>query len=140
MFSPSIERAQERQFHEAESRHLRLACDPKAPQVVRAAINQMPDIDRVRNDALLVASELVTNAVLHSGADSEQTIDVQLIRTADTLIISVLDPGVDGGVAEVELEDRPTHGGWGLRVVAELARRWGRERRDGYRVWAELGV
>ena len=137
MPSPSAERAHNQQLNHL---HLRLVCDDSAPRAVRSAINQIPDLDgRVREDALLIASELVTNAVLHSGARECETIEVRLERDASSFLISVLDPGVDGGVAEVELHDR-AHGGWGLRVVQELSRRWGRERDGGYRVWAELAL
>lgn len=122
-----------------QQRHLSLSCDAAAPARVRAALQEMPGIDHVRGDALLIASELVTNGVMHSGAGEDETIEVWLVRRDDALLISVRDPGVHGGVAEVELGQR-AHGGWGLRVVADLARRWGRERRDGYHVWAELAL
>ena len=136
MLSPSTERAQDQQLNHL---HLRLPCDSAAPRMVRHALNQMPDLDDVRDDALLIASELVTNAVMHSGGREDEVVEVWLERGHDSLLISVLDPGVDGGVAEVELHDR-AHGGWGLRVVEQLARRWGRERGEGYRVWAELAL
>lgn len=118
---------------------LRLACDPSAPAIVRASLLEMPGIDEVRDDALLIASELVTNAVLHSGGSRDEWIVVKLVRSAGSLLISVADPGKLGGTAEVELGQR-RHGGWGLRVVSELASRWGRERESGHRVWAELAL
>lgn len=139
MLVSAAERANAETPRAAGEIRLKLACDRTAPATVRAALAEIPNIDAVRDDALLVASELVTNAVRHSGGDAGQTIDVRLERREDSLLISVLDPGVRGGVAEVELTDRP-HGGWGLRVVADVARRWGRERLDGYRVWAELSL
>jgi anti-sigma regulatory factor (Ser/Thr protein kinase) len=86
---------------------------------------------------MLVASELVTNAVSHSLCTEEDFLSVQIARDG-RLRIAVLDPGVSGGSAEIA--DRPIElGGLGLKVVEQLAASWGTERSDaGYRVWAEL--
>jgi anti-sigma regulatory factor (Ser/Thr protein kinase) len=93
----------------------------------------------VIGDAMLVASELVTNAVLHSGCHSDDVVSVELRLRPDVVRCSVSDPHRSGKVAEPAPEDQ-LHGGFGLRVVEQLAARWGTEReRDGrYRVWAEL--
>lgn len=90
-------------------------------------------------DVMLVASELVTNAVVHSGCHSDDVVSVELRLEPEAVLCSVSDPGRSGEEAEPAPYER-LHGGFGLRVVEQLASRWGRERLDGgrYRVWAEL--
>lgn len=90
-------------------------------------------------DVMLVASELVTNAVLHSGCTREDVVSVEFRLTPDAVTCSVSDPGRTDTLAEPALEER-LHGGFGLRVVDQLAARWGTEHENGgrYRVWAEV--
>jgi anti-sigma regulatory factor (Ser/Thr protein kinase) len=97
------------------------------------------DAPWVIGDAMLVASELVTNAVLHSGCREGDVVSVELRLTPDGVRCSVSDPHRTAKIAELATEDR-LRGGFGLRVVEQLAARWGTEReRDGrYRVWAEV--
>jgi serine/threonine-protein kinase RsbW len=114
-----------------------VCCDEFAPHVVREAIASVPDLGWVLGDAMLVASELVTNAVRHSLCGENELLTVSISRDG-RLRISVLDPGGSG--KEAKIADRPLDmGGLGLKVVEQLAASWGSERRvDGYRVWAEL--
>jgi two-component sensor histidine kinase len=112
-------------------------CDEFAPKAVREAILRLPDVGWVKGDLMLVASELVTNAVVHSQCTEDELLSVTITRNA-TLRISVIDPGFSGGEAEIA-NRLPEFGGLGLKVVAALAPNWGAERiDDGYRVWAEL--
>jgi hypothetical protein len=104
---------------------------------VRDALDRR-EIGWVLGDAMLVASELVTNAVLHSGCSGNETIEVRVDVRSERLRISVRDPGRSGRNAELRA-DQPV-GGWGLRVVEQLAERWGSERAAGYQVWAEVGI
>jgi anti-sigma regulatory factor (Ser/Thr protein kinase) len=112
-------------------------CDASAPSAVRQAMTRLSDLGWPLGDAMLVASELVTNAVRHSRCTEEEFLDVR-ISSDGRLRISVLDPGGSGRNAEIV--DRPIElGGLGLKVVDQLASTWGTERRDdGYMVWAEL--
>lgn len=88
---------------------------------------------------MLVTSELVTNAVQHSGCTEEDFLEV-IVAADDTVRISVTDPGNSGGSARVTQRDAG-FGGLGLQVVEQLATTWGSERRpEGYVVWAELAV
>jgi serine/threonine-protein kinase RsbW len=103
---------------------------------VREAIRGL-DVGWLAGDAMLVASELVTNAVIHSGCVSQDLLEVRIQLNRDRLLISVRDPGSSGGAARLR-EDDDAFGGMGLRVVEQLARRWSSERADGHRVWAEL--
>ena len=72
----------------------------------------------VREDAALLVSELVSNAMLH-GIGS---IGLRIDREANGLRVEVSDQG------NVSVAPNPTpgaHGGWGLRIVNHLADDWG---------------
>ncbi|WP_206060666.1 ATP-binding protein [Nonomuraea basaltis] len=66
----------------------------------------------VADAARLVVSELVTNAVLHSGASE---VSVRLVRSASRILIEVLDDGTWRDPA-ADSADLPENG-WGLRLV-----------------------
>lgn len=123
---------------EREVAHLMPECDEFAPGAVRHALAEVPDLGWVLGDAMLVASELVTNAVVHSMCSDRDLLRVDMYRNEAYLRISVVDPGASGKTARMA-EDPGAWGGLGLLVVDELAARWGSEHReDGYEVWAEL--
>jgi anti-sigma regulatory factor (Ser/Thr protein kinase) len=119
---------------------LEVPCDPDAPSVVRHALAQKESLGWVLGDIMLVASELVTNAVRHSGCLPEHHLQIRASLRPQRLRISVSDPGLSGASAKVrELSDF-SDGGVGLLIVDQLAHRWGAERADGYQVWAELDL
>ncbi|MEO6857576.1 MAG: ATP-binding protein [Solirubrobacteraceae bacterium] len=118
---------------------LDVPCDSDAPGVVRAAFGRLDSLGTAIGDVKLLSSELVTNAVLHSGCLGNHTLAVRATRTEDRMTISVHDPGLSGQYAVPRAAGE--RGGWGLSVVvARLAARWGSQRNGGYRVWAELQV
>jgi anti-sigma regulatory factor (Ser/Thr protein kinase) len=117
---------------------LDLPCDADAPGVVRRALREITRLGPCLPDGTLVASELVANAVLHSGCRIDQRIRVRANLDRDRLLISVHDPGLSGGHAAPGSPSDSRAGGRGLQIVDQLARRWGAERPGGYRVWAEL--
>jgi anti-sigma regulatory factor (Ser/Thr protein kinase) len=119
---------------------LDLPCDPDAPGIVRAALAEMDRIREVVADVMLVASELVTNAVVHSGCRREHELAVRAYLDGDRMTISVHDPGLSDQVARQRVAGADGTGGWGLQIVDRLAARWGSERDDGYQVWAELAL
>ena len=120
---------------------LHVCCDRAAPSVVRAALSEsVAGISQRLDDVILVASELVSNAVLHCGCASEDVIDVRAERIADHLLISVRDPCFSRTNARMSLTNEWPFGGLGLRVVEQIAHRWGTERDNGYRVWAEVAL
>jgi anti-sigma regulatory factor (Ser/Thr protein kinase) len=91
--------------------------------------------ESLSGDVSIVVTELAANAVRHA----RSAFTVTIARSAHSIRIAVQDnaplvPGADGGQVEVKQ-------GHGLSVVAELARRWGVDRRPGGKmVWAELPV
>jgi anti-sigma regulatory factor (Ser/Thr protein kinase) len=117
---------------------LNVRCGSNAPAVVRTALNQLSDLDPARDEVILVASELVTNAVVHSGGTPRDTIHVRAALDHDHVTISVHDPGLSADSPQVHSSDGFQAHGWGLQIVTELADRWGFEHDHGYRVWAEL--
>ncbi|MCD0485215.1 ATP-binding protein [Streptacidiphilus sp. ASG 303] len=95
-------------------------------------------------DVILVASELVTNAVLHAGP-GQLLVDVALTCRGGDVLVEVTDscpkqPAMSGtqpgGYAEVEQD-----GGRGLLLVHALAEAWGvRETGPGKTVWAIMSA
>jgi two-component sensor histidine kinase len=83
-------------------------------------------------DAGLMVSELVTNALVHGAG----VITIRITAGRDELMIEVADEG-RGTVAIVPAPG--ALGGWGLRVVDELADAWGAEN-GSTRVWFSMRV
>ena len=113
-------------------------CNKFASGLVREVLAEVSEIGCARGDAMIVASELVTNAVRHSMCSEDELLTVRVVREVDHVRISVLDPGRAGRTAT--LSDRPdVFGGLGLMIVERLTARWGSQRlADGYEFWAEL--
>ncbi|MFF0683390.1 SpoIIE family protein phosphatase [Streptomyces tendae] len=89
-------------------------------------------------DALVVVSELVTNAVVHAGTDVEVGLGVE---STGTLVIEVADrhPSRAPRGGDHETPHEPAEYGRGLRLIAALAESWGVTYRPGTKtVWARL--
>jgi anti-sigma regulatory factor (Ser/Thr protein kinase) len=119
---------------------LELRCDSHAPVIVREALAEVYDGGWSLDDGRLIASELVGNAVRHSGCEVDHRLQIHVSRRKGRLLISVHDPGLSGRTADPGDGDPAEPGGWGLRIIRELCEAWGTERPDGYRVWAELAA
>lgn len=114
-------------------------CDEYAPRVVRDAMSGLDGLGWVLGDAMLVASEIVSNAVLHSRCTAEDLLSIRVSRDG-RLRISVVDPGESGHEAKIA-ERSMDLGGLGLKIVDQLADDWGAERGyEGHQVWAELSL
>jgi anti-sigma regulatory factor (Ser/Thr protein kinase) len=76
----------------------------------------------VRQDVLLLMTEVVTNAVRHAGVGPEGLLRVELRWSPRQVRVEVLDPGpgFTPHIAPVWRE-----GGWGLYLVDRIADRWG---------------
>ena len=95
--------------------------------------------DRLVDDAVLVVSELVTNAVVHAG--TEVVLECRLEQDAGALVVEVADhhPSRAPRDAEAEGPYETLEYGRGLRLVATLAEAWGVTFRKGTKtVWARL--
>jgi anti-sigma regulatory factor (Ser/Thr protein kinase) len=106
--------------------------DAGAPRRARALLREHANgLDRAQVDtAVLLISELVTNAVLHGTGEIRLVIEIE---DGDARF-SVCDEG-DG--TPVIREQPGPDGGWGLRLVGQLASRWG-VRPERTEVWFEL--
>jgi anti-sigma regulatory factor (Ser/Thr protein kinase) len=92
----------------------------------------------VRDDVLLLVSELVSNAVIHAGAGPERPLQVQVLRGPRWVVVTVADEG-PGFSWRPNSERRNESGGWGLFLVDQIADCWGVEcTASGARVWFEI--
>jgi anti-sigma regulatory factor (Ser/Thr protein kinase) len=119
---------------------LQLPCTRAAASAVREEMARLDSVGWVLGDAMLVATELVNNAVTHSGGDERHTVEVSIHREGDGIVISVRDPGCSGRAAAAFADAVQVGGGLGLMIVDALARRWGADRNRDYQVWAELAI
>jgi anti-sigma regulatory factor (Ser/Thr protein kinase) len=108
--------------------------------LARDALRALDAIDLIRDDAILVASELVSNAVLHAGCDPSEEIVLVARLERNALRLTITDHGHSRTRPTLRDCDYRGPGGRGLQVVKALARRWGSESRDGTLVWAELSL
>ncbi|XUL88063.1 SpoIIE family protein phosphatase [Streptomyces galilaeus] len=128
-----------------------LSGSPLAPGsargMVRAAIREWTELalpgtehltDRLADDAMVVVSELVTNAVVHAGTDVELVCRLEDTRS---VVVEVADhhpsrsPRDNSGEPAYETPEF----GRGLRLVSTLAEAWGVTYRTGTKtVWARL--
>jgi hypothetical protein len=111
-------------------------CDARAPGRIRDRLERIEEIESVRPDAKLVASELVSNAVRHSGGEAKHEIDICVGVGSALVEISVHDPGLAG--LGTGVRPKLDGDGLGLMLVEELAHRWGADGPDGRVVWAQL--
>jgi anti-sigma regulatory factor (Ser/Thr protein kinase) len=100
-------------------------------------MRNLEGIEAVRGDATLVVSELVTNAVRHSGGGRDDELELTVEMTPAGVTISVWDVGRSGTSPRLKRRDA-TPGGLGLHIVAAVARSWGVDDGAGRRVWAEI--
>ncbi|MFF1301800.1 SpoIIE family protein phosphatase [Streptomyces sp. NPDC058307] len=119
-----------------------------ARALLRAAVAEWAELalpgteflsERLGDDAVVVVSELVTNAVVHAGTDIE--VDCRLEAHTGALVVEVLDHHPSRAPRDGDPE--PSYGtaeyGRGLRLVAALAETWGITYRTGAKtVWAQL--
>lgn len=109
----------------------------QARQFARAALEEW-GLDEVVDDAVLLVSELVTNAITHAGTPT--TLEVRVEAGGVRLEVQDLHPS-----RMLRMGANPASGtsehGRGLLLTAALATRWGVEYRpDSKRVWAVLAL
>ncbi|MCM0674884.1 SpoIIE family protein phosphatase [Micromonospora phytophila] len=112
-------------------RHVRLPADRRTPAAARAVVRSVlteADLDVLANEALLLTTELTTNAVEHAGTD----LDIEVVADRIGLTVTVSDfaagpvdeltVGVRNDSADIsEVSER----GRGLLLVDHFASRWG---------------
>ncbi|MFJ5260182.1 ATP-binding protein [Streptomyces sp. NPDC088387] len=118
---------------------------PALPTSVGAARRRVCDVlsawnvpEETRDNAVIVTSELVTNAVTHSASDH---VVCRLLHTADRLRIEVEDQNRSAERPTPRHADPDDQSGRGLLLVAAVSSDWGVgavAHRPGRIVWAEL--
>lgn len=101
---------------------------------VKGLLDERSDAERV-DDALLMTSELVSNAALHTKA-----VSVLRAEFADSLLRVEVTDGSDV-VPQPGCTEPTVLGGRGLRLVNDLATQWGVTRISGGKtIWFELQI
>jgi anti-sigma regulatory factor (Ser/Thr protein kinase) len=114
---------------------LQLPTSDQAPEIARRRVVERfaAQLDPVQlEDARLLTSELVTNAVVHGRG----AIGLNALLDEDRLMIEVIDQG-DGFERTVRQHGLDAVGGNGLNIVDRLASRWGIHAGSSH-VWFEL--
>jgi anti-sigma regulatory factor (Ser/Thr protein kinase) len=105
-----------------------------ARQIVAAVLHSW-DLPEIVDDAQLVASELLANAIEHApGANSYE---LELVRRPDGIRIYLADGSSIRPVISELAHDRPR--GRGIRIIEALSDGWGSDQHHGgKRVWVDL--
>ena len=110
-----------------------LSAPARARELLERLQHELPP-ERL-DDARLLLSEIVANAVEHVSEDGD--IEVRIKLTDGVLRVEVLDAG-PGFMYRPRGPDAPTESGWGLHFTQRVADRWAADRDGRARVWFEL--
>ena len=137
----SADRGREWQDFEASERVvLELPVGDTAPRQARAEVREAiaGQLSQAQSEiAVLITSELVTNAVVHPQHQAGDSIGLRIGTSAGRVRVEVADSGRGFEPAELRPDD-DAPGGRGLVIVDRGATRWGTSRNDRFSVWFEL--
>jgi anti-sigma regulatory factor (Ser/Thr protein kinase) len=112
-----------------------LTSDPLAPRRARRAIEDRFAAQPRAEELLLCVSEVVTNAVLHAGSPQHMRVS----QAGTTVLVEVAD--ADERAPVLSGHDPHATSGRGLRILDQLAARWGSRPTDGGKsVWFEFDL
>ena len=123
----------------AEQLDLTVGLSVDAPRQARhsLAVYREQIEESVFDDLCVLTSELVTNAVQHSGRPPRDPIAITVTPGPDILRVDV----TDGGACTTPLRARSFEPPSGLQYVELMSNRWGSEAdNDTCRVWFEIDV
>ncbi len=128
------------EYDYSEQVALELAVSDQAPRLARAEVREaiagrVPESES--EVAILITSELVTNAVVHPVHDAGDSIGLWIGADEGRVRIEVADSGRGFEPGELTRDDNAA-GGRGLVIVDRGATRWGISRNDRFSVWFEL--
>lgn len=108
----------------------------EARRFLRRSLAAAAIADDVLDTVLLLASEVVTNAVIHAQTSST----VRVLRLDAVVRIEVVDESAH--LPELRVLDFESASGRGLAIIQAVAERWGVERipGDGKLVWFEVAA
>jgi anti-sigma regulatory factor (Ser/Thr protein kinase) len=114
---------------------------PRTPEAAGRARTWMATLDIPLSDdrfhdLVLLANELVTNAVVH--AEGRGNLALQIQVQGDTIRVEVSDPGKGTAGPRVKHASPLDTSGRGLGMVGEVANRWGWQTENITNVWFEL--
>ena len=122
---------------------IELPRSPEAARLARDALDRwLPTIvdataaERVR----LGASEIVTNVVRHSGQDETEPVRMTALTTDVGVRVEVRQETSAEAVRVIDPAERSHTGGFGMRIIDEVAERWGTEPGPPGLVWFEVGA
>lgn len=117
-----------------------LPATPHAPKATRELLRAMLSLwgcgsALLLEDMVLLANEIVTNAIDHAG--TEHALVLELAHSDGWWRVSVADGSAIRPVVRELTHAGPR--GWGMRLVEQLAYRWGAEdHHGGKKVWFEM--
>jgi anti-sigma regulatory factor (Ser/Thr protein kinase) len=121
---------------------IEVVAGPDAAALARAEVSQL-DVVQLQPriaDVELAISEIVTNAVRHGGLrEGVDPVRITVEAGEDSVTITVEQPTIaeDVHVTEPHFDDQNA-GGFGLRLVEEVADSWGHEPGPPGRVWMKF--
>lgn len=122
---------------------VRLPFESSTPNIARTKLAAFLTLNRtdlcVIDNALIVLSEMIANAVSHGTPDSDGTMEISWKIDGELLELSVRDAG-----RGTDLRPRPfdddSLGGRGLSIISRVADRWSVDLTRGTCVRAELAL
>jgi anti-sigma regulatory factor (Ser/Thr protein kinase) len=115
--------------------------EPSAPAMGRRILDGLSDTlaPSTLDDARLLLTELLTNAIRHAHLSRDDRIAVSVRRERAGLLVEVADPG--DGLPPSDQRRPRTGSGWGLTLLDRLADEWGIEPLPdgGTLAWFRLG-
>jgi anti-sigma regulatory factor (Ser/Thr protein kinase) len=112
----------------------------EAPGIARSAMAELSVglelAGRARQTLLLLVSEVVSNAVLHSRGPADAAIALEAAVRDDAVRITVTDAGE--GFTPGPRDPERLDGGYGLFLLEKAASRWDVQRGAPTRVWFEI--
>ena len=117
-----------------DTREMLLALEPRpeSARLARRALHAHGLNEDIEHTVTLLATEVVGNAVRHASLRSDQRIVFFARLNDDFARVEVADPGGGFDPERVETD------GYGLKLLAKLAARWGVDSTKGCRVWFEV--
>ncbi|MGA8986804.1 ATP-binding protein [Aeromicrobium sp.] len=122
---------------------IRLPFVASTPGIARTRLAAFLTVNRASNevidDALIVISEMIANAVSHGVPTSDGTVEISWSISGTLLELSVYDAGVGASLKPIDF-DEDSLSGRGLSIINRVADRWWVDMSAGTRVNAELGL
>ncbi len=120
---------------------IRLPFEASSPAIARTRLASFLTVNRASNqvidDALIVISEMIANAVSHGSPAADGAIEIGWSINGDLLELSVTDSGVGASLKPVDF-DEDSLSGRGLAIINRVADRWWVDLENGTRVNAAL--